>query len=207
MSEAATKPSSGTVIVRTIVGIALMVGGMFVSKQFAEQFKTIEAQFGVPLDLGKTVATIGVLLIIFPVIQIFFIDPLRNAIAERNTNLENTFSEAESLRSQMETMKRDYEARLQAAESQAREQIQNSIREAQALRQTLMAEATEKADEMVRRAQEEIESEKQKVLTELRVGVVNLALAAAEKVVGENMDTDKNRKLVTEFIDNVEVAR
>jgi F-type H+-transporting ATPase subunit b len=71
----------------------------------------------------------------------------------------------------------------------------------------LMAEASAKADDLIRRAQEEIAHEKHRAITELRLNVVNLSLAAAEKLVGENMDTQKNRKLVDEFIDQVEVAR
>ena len=42
----------------------------------------------------------------------------------------------------------------------AREQIQAQIREAQTLRQTLMAEATQKADAMVEQARAQIEQEK-----------------------------------------------
>jgi F-type H+-transporting ATPase subunit b len=70
-----------------------------------------------------------------------------------------------------------------------------------------MAEATERADELVKKAQAEIEGEKAKLIVELRTKVVDLSLAAAEKVIGENMDTDKNRRLVQDFINQVEVAR
>ena len=51
-----------------------------------------------------------------------------------------------------------------------------------------------------------IEADRTKVMTELRVEVVNLTLAATEKLLGENMDTDKNRKLVEDFVSKVEVA-
>jgi len=142
---------------------------------------------------------------LFPVIQIFYLNPLSDAINERTSELEHTFTEAETLRSEMTKMRNDYEQRLAATEAEARSQIQAQIKEAQELRQSLMAEATAKADEMVKRAAEEIESEKQKVLSQLRTEVVTLTLAASEKIIGENMDTDKNRKLIAEFIEKVEV--
>ena len=90
-------------------------------------------------------------------------------------------------------------------EADARAQIQAQIKEAQQLRQTLMSEAAAKADELVKRASQEIEAEKGRVMGELRLGVVNLTLAATEKLLGENMDSAKNRKLVEDFIDKVEV--
>jgi F-type H+-transporting ATPase subunit b len=202
--------SSGSPIVGIIVGAVLMVGGTYLSLN-AKELKvgaiqeTLEGQ-GIPLDFGKTIATIGVFLILFPVIKSFFIKPLQDAIQERNSDLERTFTEAENLRTEMERMKSDYDRRLAESEANAREQIQSQIREAQNLRSSLMAEAATRADALVQQATAEIEAEKQKVLVELRTHVVDLALAAAEKVVGENMDSERNRRLVDDYINSVEVV-
>ena len=68
-----------------------------------------------------------------------------------------------------------------------------------------MAEASARADELVKKAQEEIESEKARVLVALRSEVVNLTLTATEKILNENLNDDRNRKLVQEFINTVEV--
>jgi len=199
--------SSTSTIVGVVVGIACMIGGMWFSKNVHLSFYETLEQQGIPLDLGKSIAVFGVFLILFPLINTFFIKPLNEAIDDRTRSLEQTFSEAETLRTDMASLRSDYDRRLAATEAEARDQIQAQIREAQNLRQTLMAEASAKADELVSRAQQEIESEKAKVIVELRTSVVDLSLAAAEKVVGENMDNDRNRRLVQEFIERVEVAR
>jgi len=198
--------SSGSPIAGIVIGILLMVAGTYLSVNgtFAAVQEPLEAQ-GILLDLGKTLATIGVFLILFPVIKSFFIQPLNDAINERNSNLERTFTEAENLRAEMEKMRADYDRRLAESEASAREQIQAQIREAQNLRTQLMSEASTKADQMLQQAQAEIEAEKAKVIVELRTHVVDLALAAAEKVIGENMDNDRNRKMVDDFINRVEV--
>lgn len=193
--------------VKLVIGAVLMVGGFWLS-QNAEQYLPFQhslAEKGIPLDLGITIAVIGVFLILFPVINSFYLKPLADAINERTHALESTFGEAESLRAEMTKMKSDYEQRLVATEAEARAQIQAQIKEAQDLRQSLMADANAKADELVKRAQQEIEAEKQRVLGELRNSVVTLTLQASEKILGENMDSDKNRRLVAEFIDKVEV--
>ena len=201
------KNSSIPYPVKLVVGVLLMVGGTYLSLN-SEKYLPFQkglAEQGLPLDLGITVAVIGVFLMLFPVIQIFYLNPLSDAINERTSELEHTFTEAETLRSEMTKMRNDYEQRLAATEAEARSQIQAQIKEAQELRQSLMAEATAKADEMVKRAAEEIESEKQKVLSQLRTEVVTLTLAASEKIIGENTGTDKNRKLIAEFTEKVEV--
>ncbi len=202
-----TKSSSGSTIINIVIGAVLMIGGSWVSQNWHSPFIENLNKQGIPLDPGKTVSVIGVFLILFPVINFFFIKPLAEAINHRTAELEKTFGEAEELRNEMTKMKSEYEQRLAATEAEAREKIQAQIKEAQALRQTLMGEAASKADEFLKKAQEEIESEKQRVLTELRVSVVDLTLKATEKVLGENMDSEKNRRLVNEFIEKVEVTR
>ena len=194
-----------------VIGIVMMAGGWYISKNmetispsFYEMLHKLEEQ-GVPFDPGKTISAMGVFFILFPVIRTFYFNPLNEAIDERTNTLDQTFAEAEALRTEMTTMKGDYEKRLAATEASAREQIQAQIKEAQTLRDTLKAEATGQAEEYKKRAIAEIDAEKSKVITELRVRVVNLSLQAAEKVLGESVDNDKNRRLVEEFIDQVEV--
>ncbi len=182
-----------------------MVGGTYISVKVTGGPLEALAKQGILLDPGKTLGVIGVFLVLFPAIKMFYLNPLTDAINTRNTDLERTFAEAEDLRTQMTAMKTDYEQRLAKTEAEAREQIQNQIKEAQTLRTQLMHEASAKADEMVKKAQEEIENEKIRVIHELRSEVVGLTLAATEKVLGENMTDARNTKLIEEFIDKVEV--
>lgn len=185
----------------------MMAGGVFVSKNLHVPFLETLAQQGLPIDLGETVSTIGVLLILFPLVKMFFIVPLQEAIQERNSTLERTFAEVEALRDEMGKMKTDYETRLTATEANAREQIQNQIRDAQALRQTLTAEASARADQLLEQAAAQIEQEKAKAILEMRTVVVDLTLIATEKIIGINLDDAKNRKLIDDFINAEEVAR
>ncbi len=170
------------------------------------QLNALDEQ-GLPINPGITLATIGVLLITFPAIAAFYTGPLKASLDERNGNLESTFQEVESLRNEMTAMKSDYEKKLATSEADAREKINAQIKEAQALRQSLMAEAASKSDALIKQAQEEIAGEKSKALREIQVHVTDMALLAAEKVVGKNMDNDTNRKLVADFIKDLEVAK
>lgn len=187
-----------------LIGAICLVVGFLLRGQ---SWTTPEMFKGLGLDLAMTITNVGLFLIFAQVINTYFYSPLKEAMDARNGELEKTFGEAEDLRTEMTKMKSDYEARLAATEADARTKIQAQIKEAQTLRQTLMSEAASKADEFLKKAQDEIEQEKVRVMTEIRVSVVDLTLKAAEKVIGENMDSDKNRRLVTEFIEKVEVGR
>ena len=194
-------------IPKLVIGVAMMVGGMYVSINVHLAFVDKVNGMGIPLDIGKTIATIGVLLIVFPLMETFYLTPLKESITNRTKALQQTFEEAENLRAAMDETKEEYEARLAETEASARGQIQAEIKKAQELRKTIQAEASEKADELLAKAREEIASERDRALLDMRVHVATLSLQATEKILGENMDNDRNRKLIDEFIDNVEVPQ
>lgn len=203
-TAAAAKSNIGVVLFRTLIGIAIAIGGTWLSVNWHPGFQTALQEQGIPLNLGTTIAVIGVFIAWFPIIKLFFISPLAEAIETRNAELEKTFAEAESLRADMTRMKEEYEQRIAQTEASAREQIQAQIKEAQQLRQQLMAEAAAQADELKRAAQEDIARETERVMADLRVKVVNMTLLATEHLIGNNLDDERNRKLVEDFISRVE---
>ena len=211
-STSTPSSSGGNRTVWTIVGVVMVVLGVLLhgqSESNAGLRSVLQPEMfaGLGLDFAKVLTNVGLFLVFIQIIASFFWAPLAEAIDGRNEELERTFSDADEMRSRMQTMKTDYEARLAAVEASAREHIEAQIKEAQNLRQTLMSEAATRADAMIDRAQQEIASERERILGGLRDQVVELSLVAAEKIIGENMDTERNRKLVDEFVGNLEVAR
>ncbi len=203
MSEQSSK-SGAPYPLLLIAGVAFIIAGSYLYLNPPAFTHTLE-EMGIPLDIGKSLGTIGIFLIVFPAIKFFYVQPLQDAIQGRNSELESTFAEADSLRNEMTKMKTEYEARLADTESKARAQIQEQIKEAQTLRSTLMAEASSRADDLLRKANDEIATERDRVMTDLRLKTVDLTLAATERLIGQNLDDDRNRKLVQEFIDKMEV--
>lgn len=179
-----------------LIGIILLVVGVAVPQVNQE----IHPVNGITLNFGETLAMIGILLILFPIIKLFYTKPLSEAIESRTGELESTFTAAENLKTDMANLRAEYEAKLASTEAQARETINAQLREAQSVRATLMAEANQKAEALVNNAQAEVAAERTRLLSELRLHVTDLALAAAERVVGENMDNDRNRRIVDDFI-------
>lgn len=162
---------------------------------------------GLPLDFMKTLAAVGVFIIVFPVLNYFYFMPLVESITTRTQSLEETFSEAEQLRTDMTQMKTDYEKQLTQTQADARSQIQAEVKKAQDLRTQIQVEANAKAEDMLRKAREEIQAERDRVMNDVRVHVANLSFLATERILNENMNDERNRRLVEEFLDKAEVPR
>jgi F-type H+-transporting ATPase subunit b len=100
----------------------------------------------------------------------------------------------------METLRADYEQRLTSIEAEAREKIQGAIKDAQAARDQIVLEANTRSREMITRAEQEIQHERDQALITLRQQVVDLALGATTKVIGDSLDESRQRRLIDDFI-------
>ncbi|MGH7532745.1 MAG: F0F1 ATP synthase subunit B, partial [Gemmatimonadales bacterium] len=60
--------------------------------------------------------------------------------------------------------------------------------------------ARAEADELIGRARRDIESEKDRAVAELRREAVDLALAAAGKLIGQRLEAAQDRKIVQDYL-------
>lgn len=110
----------------------------------------------------------------------------------------------------IEGAKRDREeaARLLTEHRQqidnARADAQTLIAEARGVAEKMRSDVLEKTrveqQEMLERARRDIVAERDKAIAELRREAVDLAIRGASKVIEENLDSDKNRRLVEQFL-------
>ena len=69
----------------------------------------------------------------------------------------------------------------------------------------MLERARREQEDLLDRARREIAAERDKALAALRREAVDLSLAAAAKLVGQRMDSETDRRLVTEYLDSVEI--
>src|SRR6266581_876782 len=82
-----------------------------------------------------------------------------------------------------------------------------AVREREQRLERLLARAREEYDQLLVRARKEIAEEKEKALLALRREAVDLTIAAASKLIEAQLDTEANRRLVTEYLEGLERAR
>lgn len=192
---------------RWIIGIVLAAIFWFLSAQpFVEHWNEIPLVHQLGLNFRTTFVTVGSVALMFPVIQMLFVAPLNQAMDDRNKRLEDTYTEAETLKQRMTDLKSSYEEKLVAAESEARDKIQAALGEAQEMKGRIVEEARAQAEEIKDRTGEELRREREKMLVDLRSHVVDLTMTATRKVIGESVDEAKQRELVEKFIETAEVG-
>lgn len=156
------------------------------------------------LDINGTLIADVVAFIIMLVILAKFAYPRIMQVAEeREKKVEAGVRAAEEAQKRLEQVQEDVAKVLNDAREQAREIIGRSHRDAVVEAQEVLVKARSDAEAVLRRAEAEIGSERDRAIQELRAQVSALVVEAAGRVIGESLDERSHRKLIEEALSKV----
>ena len=139
-------------------------------------------------------------LLFFVIVWTFAFKPVSKLLADRKERIEQGLKDAEQARRDRENAEAERVAALAEARRESNEILARAQKTAQELRDADIAATKDELERLRARAAAEIEAEKVRAIGELRAEVADLALAAASRVVGETMTSERERRLVEEFL-------
>ena len=128
---------------------------------------------------------------------------LLKMVEERERRIQKQLEDAEKANAEAQRLLEEHKKQIAAAHNQAQEILAKAKSVAQKERETLLAKAREEYDALLNRARKDIEAETEKAIQALRREAVELSIAAASRVIEANLDTEFNRRLVTEFLESL----
>jgi F-type H+-transporting ATPase subunit b len=154
----------------------------------------------VSLQVNLMFWTLIIFLILFWILKKYAFPAVLGAVEAREKALADAIEGAKRDREEAARVLGEHRQQLEGARAEA----QRMIAEARAVAEKSRAELLEKTrldqQEMLERARRDIGVERDKAIAELRREAVDLAIAGASKVVEQNLDSDRNRKLVESFL-------
>jgi F-type H+-transporting ATPase subunit b len=171
---------------------------MFISSDPHEKKDTL-----LSVEPGLLIWTIIIFFILLLILKKFAWGPLLKSLNDREQGIKDSVEKAEYLKQEAEKILAENKALLAKADEDARKVIAESKELAEKLRQEMMAKTGDDTSRMIAQAKGEIEREKLAALNSLKDEIANLAVQAAGKLIDENLDNDKQRKLVNNFINKI----
>lgn len=156
-------------------------------------------------DLGLLFWMLLAFLVVFGVLAKFGFPVITKMVEERKQFIDDSLRKAHEASERLENIKQEGEAILQ----EAREKQAQMLKEATETRDAIVEKAQEKAREegarLLGEAKAEIEQEKQAAIADIRKQVAALSVEIAEKVLKQNLQSDKAQMdFINRMLDDVE---
>lgn len=159
------------------------------------------------VNTGLSVWTIVIFLIVLGILAKFAYPPILGAVEAREAHLRETIEAAERDRAEAARLLDEQRREMEEARARLKEAFEENKAAAEKTREELLARARAEQEEMLERARREIVREREAALGEVRRDAVELALAAATRLVGRNLGEDEDRRLVMEYLGQVDADR
>ncbi len=130
--------------------------------------------------------------------------PLLAVMEERRQKIIGEFKKIEDDRTEVQQLAAQYEAKLKEIDAERRAKLVEAVNEGKALAEEIKSAAHAEARQITERAKGEIQQDIAKARVQLKNDMVSLTVAAAEKIIHEELDDEKHRKLIGEYIDKLE---
>jgi len=155
------------------------------------------------LELGQIITQIIGFLLAVILLKKFAWKPLLSMLEERRNKIKAEFDSIGEERKKTEKLFAEYETKLKEIDSLARIKIQEAAREGQKLANEIKESARKEAKEIVSKTREDIGRDVEKAKVQLRDDVVTMTLQLTEKLICEKLDTEKDKKLLALFVDEM----
>ncbi len=150
---------------------------------------------------------IVVFITVLAVLGKFAFPHILGAVEAREERIRELLAAAARDRDEAQVLLEEQKQELEAVRDRAQEVIAEARAAGESMREELLTQARAEQGEMMLRTRRDLELQVQTALEEIRAEAVDLAIAAASKLVERNMDQEDNRRMVREFLAQVEAQR
>lgn len=140
------------------------------------------------------------IIILFILLRIFLYKPLQNIMQKRTELIQNEISSAETKNKEASALKEQYESSMKNAKAESDEIVGQAKERAKVQYDQIVGSASEEAAQIVSQAHKTAESDRDQMMRDAQSELAEVALAAAAKLIGKNIDDEANRKMLDDFL-------
>lgn len=156
------------------------------------------------IKLTELLTQIVGFLIALWILKKFAWKPLLGMLEQRREKIKTDLKSAEDIKEDAANILVEYQRQMKEIDATARAKIQEAIADGNRVAGEIRGQARTEAKEIISKAREELSRDVAKAKLELRNDMVNMAIAATEKIIAVKLDEEKQRSMISEFIDELE---
>jgi len=158
---------------------------------------------GLGINLGYVMVQIASFLVMLVILRAWVYKPVLNMLENRRKTIAQGLEDARIAEEARANAEQEAEEILNRARQKAAERVREATTRADEATREIKAEAEREVAEIHEAASAEAEQAKIHALGELRGQVAVLAIAAAQRIIGEALDERRQHALIEEFFSGV----
>lgn len=159
------------------------------------------------LNLGYLLVQIFNFLILFVILYAWVYKPVLGLLEKRRQSIAQGLEDARVAAEARQHAEEEAQKIIADAQAKANEIVREASERAEAVAKEIKAEAEEDIVKAREAALAEAKLERDRLLADVRGQVAALAMAAAQKIIGEAMDEQRQRALLQEFFSGVKAGK
>lgn len=141
--------------------------------------------------------------LIFWLVKKFLFKPVKAVLAKRQAEIDAHYQAAEDAQKNAESSREQYELKLAGAQAEADSMIQSAAATATRRSDRIVSDARDKAEGIIRQAQNEAELEKKKAQETIRQEIADVSATLTEKLLGREMNQADHRGMIDSFLNEM----
>ena len=126
--------------------------------------------------------------------------PILSSLNEREEFIRNSLAQAEKAQLEAEKLLDENKANLAKADEEAQKVIAEGREYAEKIKSQMLEESKNEAAKMIKEATAEIERKNQEAFNNLKDQVAEIAVEAAEKIIRTNLDKEKQKDIIDNYL-------
>lgn len=138
--------------------------------------------------------------ILMIILSILFNKFIRPFMQKRTNEIKSSFEQIEAQKKEVEALKQQYNDQIVEMRQRVKAEIDKAIEEGNRIRDEILAKTERESVVLLDKAREEIENQRQKTMAAMQNEVAKLTMLATSALIKKQIDEATSRKLVEEFI-------
>ena len=139
-------------------------------------------------------------LVLFLFVKFFLWKSVQKFFNARMDKMQSDLTAGEQAKKEAVTALEDAKLQLTNASSKSQEIVDAAVKEAKDEKASILAQASKEADAERKKAREQIEAERNAMYDSVKEEMVNVAMDAAGKLIGEKNGEEMDRKAIADFV-------
>lgn len=157
----------------------------------------------ISVNLWLILISLANLVILFLIVKRFLFKPVNKMLADRQSELDKRYNAADEAVRDAEEKQKLWNKKMVSVKSETEEILKKAQEGASRRSETIVSDAKEQADSIIRQAKAQAELERKKSEEEIKQEIVEVSTAIANKIIEREVSAEEHRRIIDSFIEKI----